>query len=419
MIKKISCLGMSHLGLVYSSVFSQYVKTIVCYDEDKELIAKLRSSKVEIYEPNLAEDLKRNKKKFLFTDNYKDCEKSDLIFISLDSKTNKRNQVDLSNINKIFKKILKLNISNHIPIIFLSQLPLGFCENISKNIKNDIYYQVETLVFGNAIHRAKFPERIIVGSKNKKINNKNYINLLKKFRCPIINMNYISAELTKIAINIYLISTISTTNYLTLLGEKIGFDWETISDALRLDKRIGKYAYLRPSLGLAGGNLERDLNSLDFLSRKYSMDNSLIRSWYKISNLRKKWIENILNKLLKHTKQKKIFILGLAYKENTSSIKNANSIYLINKFKEVNFYGYDPIVKNIKMRNFHFIESRDLFLFSKIIIITNSSKDFLYLFIKNKEKINNKIIIDPYNILSSINLKKSNKIFSLGKLNEF
>ena len=410
---------MSHLVLVYSSVFSQYVKTIVCYDEDKELIAKLRSSKVEIYEPNLAEDLKRNKKKFLFTDNYKDCEKSDLIFISLDSKTNKRNQVDLSNINKIFKKILKLNISNHIPIIFLSQLPLGFCENISKNIKNDIYYQVETLVFGNAIHRAKFPERIIVGSKNKKINNKNYINLLKKFRCPIINMNYISAELTKIAINIYLISTISTTNYLTLLGEKIGFDWETISDALRLDKRIGKYAYLRPSLGLAGGNLERDLNSLDFLSRKYSMDNSLIRSWYKISNLRKKWIENILNKLLKHTKQKKIFILGLAYKENTSSIKNANSIYLINKFKEVNFYGYDPIVKNIKMRNFHFIESRDLFLFSKIIIITNSSKDFLYLFIKNKEKINNKIIIDPYNILSSINLKKSNKIFSLGKLNEF
>ena len=381
MIKKISCLGMSHLGLVYSSVFSQYVKTIVCYDEDKELIAKLRSSKVEIYEPNLAEDLKRNKKKFLFTDNYKDCEKSDLIFISLDSKTNKRNQVDLSNINKIFKKILKLNISNHIPIIFLSQLPLGFCENISKNIKNDIYYQVETLVFGNAIHRAKFPERIIVGSKNKKINNKNYINLLKKFRCPIINMNYISAELTKIAINIYLISTISTTNYLTLLGEKIGFDWETISDALRLDKRIGKYAYLRPSLGLAGGNLERDLNSLDFLSRKYSMDNSLIRSWYKISNLRKKWIENILNKLLKHTKQKKIFILGLAYKENTSSIKNANSIYLINKFKEVNFYGYDPIVKNIKMRNFHFIESRDLFLFSKIIIITNSSKVFLYLFI--------------------------------------
>jgi len=419
MIKKISCLGMSHLGLVYSSVFSQYAKKIVCYDEDAELIAKLRRSKVEIYEPYLAEELKKNKKKFLFTNNCKDCEKSDLIFISLDAKTNKRNQVDLSNIKKIFKKILKLNISNHIPIIFLSQLPLGFCENISKNIKNHIYYQVETLVFGNAIQRAKFPERIIVGSKNKKIYSKNYINLLKKFRCPIINMNYLSAELTKIAINIYLISTISTTNYLTMLGEKIGFDWETISDALRSDKRIGKYAYLRPSLGLAGGNLERDLNNLDFLSRKYSVDNSLIRSWYKISNLRKKWIENILNKLLKRTNQKKIFILGLAYKENTSSIKNANSIYLINKFKDLNFYGYDPIVKNIYIKNFHFIESRDLFLFSKIIIITNSSKKFLYLFIKNKKKINNKIIIDPYNILSSINLKKNNKVFSLGKLNEF
>ena len=122
---------------------------------------------------------------------------------------------------------------------------------------------------------------------------------------------------------------------------------------------------------------------------------------------------------MKSSKQKKIFILGLAYKENTSSIKNANSIYLIKKFKKVNFYGYDPIVKNLQIRNFYFIESRDLFLFSKIIIITNSSKEFLYLFIKNKEKINNKVIIDPYNVLSSINLKKNNKIFSLGKLNEF
>jgi UDPglucose 6-dehydrogenase len=418
MIKKISCLGMSHLGLVYSSVFSKYTHSIVCYDENVELISKLKRSKIEIQEPNLKKELNKNKKKYLFTHNYKDCDESDLIFISLDAKTNKKNQVDLSDINNIFKKILKLNISNRIPIIFLSQLPPGFCENISKKFKRDIYYQVETLVFGNAINRAKFPERIIVGSKDKKISNENYINLLKKFKCPIINMNYLSAELTKIAINIYLISTITTTNYLTMLSEKIDFDWDAVSHALRLDKRIGKYAYLQPSLGLAGGNLERDLNSLNFLSRKHSLENSLIRSWYKISNLRKKWIENILNKLLKRTKIKKLSILGLAYKENTNSIKNANSIYLINKFKKLNFYGYDPLVKNIEIKNFYFINTKDLFLISKVIIIANNSQIYLDLFNKNKKYIKNKIIIDPYNILRKVKFSRNNKIYSLGKFNE-
>jgi UDPglucose 6-dehydrogenase len=418
MIKKISCLGMSHLGLVYSSVFSKYANSIVCYDENVELISKLKSSKVEIHEPNLKKELNKNKKKYLFTHNYKDCNESDLIFITLDAKTNKKNQVDLSDINNIFKKILKLNISSRIPIIFLSQLPPGFCENISKKFKRDIYYQVETLVFGSAVNRAKFPERIVVGSKDKKISNENYINLLKRFKCPIINMDYLSAELTKIAINIYLISAISTTNYLTMLSEKMDFDWDTVSHALRLDKRIGKYAYLQPSLGLAGGNLERDLNSLDFLSRKYSLENSLIRSWYKISNQRKKWIENILNKLLKHNKIKKLFILGLAYKENTNSIKNANSIYLINKFKKLHFYGYDPLVKNIDIKNFNFINKKDLFLASKVIIIANNSQNFLDLFIKNKKYIKNKIIIDPYNILKTVKFLRNNKIYSLGKFNE-
>ena len=409
---------MSHLGLVYSSVFSKYTQSIVCYDENAELISKLKRSKIEIQEPNLKKELNKNKKKYLFTHNYKDCDESDLIFISLDAKTNKKNQADLSDINNIFKKILKLNISKRIPIIFLSQLPPGFCENISKKFKRDIYYQVETLVFGNAINRAKFPERIIVGSKDKKISNENYINLLKRFKCPIINMNYLSAELTKIAINIYLISTITTTNYLTMLSEKIDFDWDAVSHALRLDKRIGKYAYLQPSLGLAGGNLERDLNSLNFLSRKHSLENSLIRSWYKISNLRKKWIENILNKLLKRTKIKKLSILGLAYKENTNSIKNANSIYLINKFKKLNFYGYDPLVKNIEIKNFYFINTKDLFLVSKVIIIANNSQIFLDLFNKNKKYIKNKIIIDPYNILRKVKFSRNNKIYSLGKFNE-
>ena len=72
-------------------------------------------------------------------------------------------------------------------------------------------------------------------------------------------MNYKSAELTKIAINLYLSSTLTTTNFLARASKQINASWEDITKALKLDKRIGKYAYLNKGLGISGGNLERDL----------------------------------------------------------------------------------------------------------------------------------------------------------------
>ena len=75
-----------------------------------------------------------------------------------------------------------------------------------------------------------------------------------------------SAELAKIAINFFLVSTVATTNTLAEICEAIGADWNEIAPALRLDRRIGPHAYLKPGLGIAGGNLERDLVTVQSLA---------------------------------------------------------------------------------------------------------------------------------------------------------
>ena len=81
-------------------------------------------------------------------------------------------------------------------------------------------------------------------------------------------MSYESAELTKISINLFLISSVTTTNTITSLCEKIGADWNDIIPSLRMDKRIGRHAYLRSGLGISGGNLERDLQTFKHLANK-------------------------------------------------------------------------------------------------------------------------------------------------------
>ena len=75
-------------------------------------------------------------------------------------------------------------------------------------------------------------------------------------------MSYESAELTKISINLFLASTITSSNVLTKVCEKVGASWDDITPALKLDKRIGKHAYLKSGLGISGGNIERDITSI-------------------------------------------------------------------------------------------------------------------------------------------------------------
>ena len=81
-----------------------------------------------------------------------------------------------------------------------------------------------------------------------------------------------------------------------------------------------------------------------------SLNKNVIESWVENSKIRKNWIWDKLNKIVLSKKPNSIVsILGLAYKENTNSIKNSPSINLINKLKKNNLRIHDPVVDNKKV----------------------------------------------------------------------
>ena len=95
----------------------------------------------------------------------------------------KKNKSDLSKINYFVNKLRKILKSNS-TLVILSQVSPGYTEKVKWKKKN-LYYQVETLIFGNAVERALNPDRIIVGSYRKNPLNKIYNSYITKFRCPI------------------------------------------------------------------------------------------------------------------------------------------------------------------------------------------------------------------------------------------
>ncbi len=408
----IGYVGLSHLGINSAIAASMRGFSVICFDRDFNLISSLKKKKIPFYEKNALKNLKKKFDHFKFTNNIKELNKCDLVFISQDVPTNDKGKSNLIEIKKLINDVIK-NINPSCTLIILCQVPPGFTRSINWP-SSKLFYQVETLIFSDALNRAFSPERIIVGKSVKKIEKK-YDMFLKKFKCPILEMRYESAELAKISINIFLISSLTSTNVISEICEKIGANWEHVSGALKTDKRIGKFAYLKPGLGLSGGNLERDLHNLRGLTKFNKIYKNYCSQLNRISKYRKNWINNKFKSISDKIKNnKKVGILGLAYKENTSSIKNSPAISFINKISsKYKLYIYDPKIKKVFKKN-NIKSCNNIYEVLKniqILVLSTPWKIFKEININNYPNI--KIIIDPYNLVK-LPTKKNKKLSYIG-----
>lgn len=353
---RVAYVGLTHLGLISAAASLEKGFQVLCFDPDEMLVNKLQSGIYPINEPGFEEALQRNKERLFFTFQLEDLKKADLIYVAPDIPTNEAGESDLSGIKKLIS-LIGPYIAKNACLIILSQVSPGFTRALQSLLQDSqvdpakIYYQVETLVFGNAMHRALSPERFIVGVLDPKTPlEPKFEDFLKAFQCPLLIMNYESAEFCKICINAFLAATVSTTNVLEEICQKIGAKWQDIVPALRLDKRIGAYAYLAPGLGLSGGNIERDLRTITSLAQCYGSHGQVVDSFIKNSQYRRNWpLQVFYRHILPHLSNKEttISILGLAYKENTHSTKNSASLKLISQLKGFKIQTYDPLVKTL------------------------------------------------------------------------
>jgi UDPglucose 6-dehydrogenase len=407
---KIGFYGLSHLGLTYLSATSyKGFNTVGC--DEISILEKIKSNNY-VKEPNVFEIIKRNKKSIFFSENIQDLNTCNIIFFSFDTPIQPDGKSkDVFIKNKLIK-LLKILDKNKI-LVILSQVKPGFLDKIKWN-NNSLFYMVETLIFGNALRRAINPERIIIGTKYKNKNLRILIKFLKKFTKKIVITNYISAEFTKICINIFLISSIFTSNYLSSISKIIGANWTDICRCLKLDKRIGKHAYLRPSIGLSGTNLLRDLKIVSDLAKKKSLPSELSDYWLKKS-LDQSWTIREFKRIVKNSKKYNCLVLGLSYKENTNSILNSASISFLKTAESLDnckFSCYDPSVKKFKSKNSRIIKNINFFKFKKnfknILFIMTPWQQFFnikFAFVKKFD-----FIFDPYAIISLNKSKYKNYI---------
>jgi UDPglucose 6-dehydrogenase len=336
--------GMTHLGINSAAAAAAKGFPTLWFDPDAALVARIEKGELPVVEPGLDDLLAQNRERIRCSADpaaLKDC---GVVYIACDVPTDDCGGSDLSGIDALVDKVCA-HMRPDAVLVVLCQVSPGYTRALSWPESQRIY-QVETLIFGSAVERAMEPERFIVGCADPEAPLPTvYAEFLAVFGCPVLPMRYESAELAKIAINCCLVASVTVANTLAELSERIGANWHEIVPALKLDRRIGPYSYLAPGLGLAGGNLERDLATVLRLAGQTGSETGLIQSFVNNSRHRKDWVLRTLHReVFTQNPDATLAVLGLAYKENTHSTKNSPSLALIRHLAPWTLRVHDPVV---------------------------------------------------------------------------
>jgi UDPglucose 6-dehydrogenase len=280
--------GLTHLGLCSSAAAAAKGCQVIGFDPDQIRIAAINALTPQVHEPDLIETLTAHQSAMRFSTDASALNACDLVYISTDVPTDDHGIADVTIVHHLIT-LVQPHLRSDCVLVVLCQVPPGFTRAINRP-EPYLVYQVETLVFGQAMHRALRPERFIIGLSDGKARVPATLNaFLDRFDCPILPMTFESAELTKIAINCCLAASVSVANTLAELAEEIGADWREIVPALKLDRRIGPYAYLSSGLGLAGGNIERDLAAVINMGAEHGTHTRVIEAFVENSRHRAQW----------------------------------------------------------------------------------------------------------------------------------
>jgi len=372
---KICCIGAGYVGGPTCSVIAlkcPHVKVTIV-DLNKARIDAWNSQKLPIYEPGLEEVVfaARGRNLFFSTDVDAAVAEADMIFVSVNTPTKKSGvgagfAADLAYVLAATRRIAQISKTNKI-IIEKSTVPCKTAEsmraildaNSQPGVHFDILSNPEFLAEGTAIADLFAPDRVLIGSLQTPEGMKAQQALADVYatwipRERIITTNLWSSELTKLAANALLAQRISSINALSAVCEATGADVDEVAYAAGLDSRIGK-KFLKASVGFGGSCFQKDILNLVYLSESLNLP-EVAAYWHQVvlmnEHQKDRFAKRILRCLFNTITNKKIAVLGFAFKKDTGDTRETAAIALISKLLAENaaVSVYDPQVSAEQIR---------------------------------------------------------------------
>ncbi|MGH7989898.1 MAG: UDP-glucose dehydrogenase family protein, partial [Limisphaerales bacterium] len=333
---KLTIIGTGYVGLVTGTCFAEVGHHVICVDNDAAKVKLLQSGGIPIYEPGLEELVKKNVAagRLSFSSSTAEgVQKSDVIFIAVPTPPQPDGSVDLSFIEKVARDIATAMTVYKI-VVDKSTVPVKTGEKVSETIKRycpakvefDVVSNPEFLREGFAVGDLMKPDRVVVG-----VGSQRPVAVMKEiyapFRAPIVITDINSAELIKHAANSFLALKISYINAIATICEAAGANVQEVAQGIGLDERIGR-RFLDAGIGFGGSCFPKDLSAFIKISEQVGYEFKLLKEVQRINSEQMERFVKKITDTLWVLKDKKIGVLGLAFKQNTDDVRSSPAIDL-------------------------------------------------------------------------------------------
>src|SRR6266487_3260296 len=332
----ISIIGTGYVGLVTRTCFAEVGHQVVCVDCDAAKIQLLRAGGIPIYEPGLKELVEKHaaEGRLRFTTSTREgVDASDIIFIAVPTPPLVDGSVDLSFIEGVARDIASAMTGYKI-VVDKSTVPVKTGEKVAETIHRyckakvefDVVSNPEFLREGFAVDDFMRPDRVVIGVTSQRPV-KAMQEVFAPFNTSIIITDIHSAELIKHAANSFLALKISYINAISVVCDATGANVQEVANGIGMDARIGR-RFLDAGLGFGGSCFPKDLSAFIKISEQLGYDFRLLRE---VQRINAEQMERFMKKItdtLWVLKEKKIGVLGLAFKQNTDDVRNSPAIEL-------------------------------------------------------------------------------------------
>ena len=339
---KLTIIGTGYVGLVTGTCFAEVGHHVICVDNDPAKVKLLQGGGIPIYEPGLEELVKRNVAagRLKFTQSTAEGVKnSDVIFIAVPTPPQPDGSVDLSFIERVARDIAGAMTEYKI-VVDKSTVPVKTGEKVAETIKRyckaavdfDVVSNPEFLREGFAVGDLMKPDRVVIGVRSQRPVAA-MREVYEPFKAPIIVTDINSAELIKHAANSFLALKISYINAIAVLCEAAGANVQQVAHGIGLDERIGR-RFLNAGIGFGGSCFPKDLSAFIKIAEQIGYDFKLLKEVQRINSEQMERFVKKITDTLWVLKDKKIAVLGLAFKQNTDDVRMSPAIDLCQRLQK-------------------------------------------------------------------------------------
>ena len=345
---RVAVFGAGYVGLVTGACLAELGHDVVVRDVVVDKIEALRRGEVPIHEEGLAELLEGNRDRLSFTTDVAEAvDGAEVVYVAVGTPPTYSGDADLAAVWTVVDELPQ--VDHRIVIAMKSTVPVGTGKTVrhrldDRGLQNVGYVSnPEFTAEGTAVHDFMHPDRIVVGAFDP-ADGDVVERLHDGIDAPVVRCDVSSAEMIKLAANAALVTRISFINEIANVCEATGADVVTVAQGIGLDRRIGP-AFLRAGIGFGGSCFPKDSLALKQLAANSGYNFQLLNAVIEVNELQKRRVVGKLERRLGPLRDKRIALLGLAFKPGTDDMREAPSLVLAGRLlaEGAEVRAWDPI----------------------------------------------------------------------------